>query len=192
MPCPTASCATVVRHVAIIAMAITVNTLLRAALAAIFPLVGKLRPLESMVANTVASTTKTSHKGDAESCVALKEMADGAYGNAGQRLGYPAGRPFKELQGSAAAHPAAHHRRAAVLSGARPAHRDAGIQESAPPPPTGSITQSTSLGSVRCPPPREVSRHHEITYPIWAPMDLYKPDFETWADDAIAKAKASK
>jgi hypothetical protein len=26
---------------------------------------------------------------------------------------------------------------------------------------------------------------HEITYPIWAPMDLYRPDFETWARKQI-------
>lgn len=28
---------------------------------------------------------------------------------------------------------------------------------------------------------------HEITYPIWSPMDLLKPDFEAWAKGEIAR-----
>lgn len=32
---------------------------------------------------------------------------------------------------------------------------------------------------------------HEITYPIWAPMDLLRPDFEAWAVQQIAVAKAA-
>ena len=30
---------------------------------------------------------------------------------------------------------------------------------------------------------------HEITYPIWGPMDLLRPDFEQWAQDEIAKLR---
>jgi hypothetical protein len=30
---------------------------------------------------------------------------------------------------------------------------------------------------------------HEITYPIWAPQDLLRPDFQEWALDAIQKIK---
>jgi hypothetical protein len=30
---------------------------------------------------------------------------------------------------------------------------------------------------------------HEITYPIWVPMDLYRPDFESWAKEQIDKMR---
>ncbi|HTJ95410.1 MAG TPA: hypothetical protein VL424_20120 [Pararobbsia sp.] len=30
---------------------------------------------------------------------------------------------------------------------------------------------------------------HEITYPIWSPMNLLRPDFESWADKEIAALK---
>ena len=30
---------------------------------------------------------------------------------------------------------------------------------------------------------------HEITYPTWAPMDLFRSDFEDWAQSEIAKLK---
>jgi hypothetical protein len=33
---------------------------------------------------------------------------------------------------------------------------------------------------------------HEITYPIWAPMDMYRPDFESWALQEIADLKSGK
>ncbi|WP_018605845.1 hypothetical protein [Uliginosibacterium gangwonense] len=32
---------------------------------------------------------------------------------------------------------------------------------------------------------------HEITYPTWAPMDLFRPDFEAWANSEIQKLKTS-
>jgi hypothetical protein len=31
---------------------------------------------------------------------------------------------------------------------------------------------------------------HEITFPIWGPMDLLKPDFEAYVKEQIAQAKA--
>ena len=31
---------------------------------------------------------------------------------------------------------------------------------------------------------------HEITYPIWSPMDLLKPDFETWVKGEIKRIKS--
>ncbi|SFS08927.1 hypothetical protein SAMN05216570_2481 [Dyella sp. OK004] len=31
---------------------------------------------------------------------------------------------------------------------------------------------------------------HEITYPIWVPMDLLRPDFEAWAVEEINKLRA--
>lgn len=33
---------------------------------------------------------------------------------------------------------------------------------------------------------------HEITYPIWSPMDLLRDDFETWVEDEINKIRNEK
>jgi hypothetical protein len=33
---------------------------------------------------------------------------------------------------------------------------------------------------------------HEITFPIWGPMDLLRPDFEAYVKGQIADAKAGK
>lgn len=30
---------------------------------------------------------------------------------------------------------------------------------------------------------------HEITYPIWAPMNLFRPDFESWVNEEIHRIK---